>query len=164
MIFYNNDFEENVGLFGGAININSPNWSEIPVTETSPTTSTVASATKPYLIFKLNRFNKNMAYISGNALHIRHARREEKPLESCGIAYFEENKFKENFGFKITDGGGITMLCSSLNDKLHRDYVTPSSIPADTTLGDTAVSDGGIVDMINPTMTYSPYFRSTIFW
>ena len=93
VIFKDNTFEENIGLFGGAVSINSPNWSEVDPLDTSPDLMTVPSASKPYIIFKDNTFNKNMAYFSGSAVHIRHVKLEEKPLESCGISYFEANTF-----------------------------------------------------------------------
>ena len=75
VIFNGNTFEDNIGLFGGAISINSPNWSEVISAETSteltPETSVVPSSDKPYLIFKDNTFSKNMAHLSGNAVYIR---------------------------------------------------------------------------------------------
>ena len=161
MIFKNNVFEENIGLFGGAVSINSPNWSEARA-DTNPDVLSIPSADKPYLIFKDNQFNKNMAYISGSAVHIRQVKHVNHMLETCGVAYFEDNTFNSNFGFKITDGGGVSTMCTLTSDELNRDYHAASTIPAEHTAADKAISDA-ITDLISAE-TYQPYFRSTIFW
>ena len=59
IIFENNSFDSNIGLYGGAIlidNKNNPN-----ISENVPT---------PFIVLKNNSFTKNMAYLEGNAVHI----------------------------------------------------------------------------------------------
>ena len=68
MIFANNTFLENIGTFGGAVVIESPNF-EIHNRTTLNTTD------KPYIIFQNNNFTKNMAYFAGNAFHITYDKR-----------------------------------------------------------------------------------------
>ena len=51
-----NDFDKNIGTFGGAIKINSPNF---------------LAGKEPYVIIVDNTFFNNMAYFSGNAIYIR---------------------------------------------------------------------------------------------
>ena len=51
-----NKFTQNIGLFGGAITIDSPNWIE---------------GNQPHVVLHSNTFDKNMAYFSGNAVLIR---------------------------------------------------------------------------------------------
>lgn len=59
IVFYNNQFISNIGMFGGAITIDSPDNTNNSVGNTS------------YIIVKNNYFETNMAYISGNAFYIR---------------------------------------------------------------------------------------------
>ena len=56
MIVKDSKFTNNVGTFGGAITINSPNWQE---------------GITPYVAIINNQFSNNMAYFSGNAIYIR---------------------------------------------------------------------------------------------
>jgi len=49
-------FTQNIGFFGGAVTIDSPNWRE---------------GTQPHVVLHSNEFDKNMAYFSGNAVYIR---------------------------------------------------------------------------------------------
>ena len=89
--FLNNTFKENIGLFGGAISINSPNFAEIADPD--------AVEDQPYVLFYLNKFSKNMAYMSGNALFMQGTKRTDKPLDSCSMSVLiDSNTFEENFG------------------------------------------------------------------
>jgi hypothetical protein len=49
-------FTQNIGFFGGAITIDSPNW---------------RGGNQPHVVLHSNLFDKNMAYFSGNAVYIR---------------------------------------------------------------------------------------------
>ena len=51
-----NTFTQNIGSFGGAITIDSPNW---------------RTGNQPHVVLHSNTFDKNMAYFSGNAVFIR---------------------------------------------------------------------------------------------
>lgn len=66
MIFNSNTFGNNIGLFGGAITINSPDFSNYD--QNTP------SSKKAYIITQGNTFSNNMAYLSGSALYIRMTR------------------------------------------------------------------------------------------
>jgi len=59
IIFENNSFDSNVGLYGGAILIDNNNNPNINDKEASP-----------FVYFKKNNFTKNMAYFEGNAVYI----------------------------------------------------------------------------------------------
>jgi hypothetical protein len=56
VILESNTFLRNIGLFGGAITINSPDQS---------------STNFPAIVFKNNYFESNMAYLSGNSIYVR---------------------------------------------------------------------------------------------
>jgi hypothetical protein len=53
IIFENNHFEGNIGMFGGAVHIHFTNDSHVPV------------------VFKNNTYTKNMAYFSGNSVYVK---------------------------------------------------------------------------------------------
>ena len=55
IIIKNNLFSKNIGTFGGAISINSPDF---------------VHSTEPYIIINGNSFEQNMAYLSGNAIYV----------------------------------------------------------------------------------------------
>ena len=56
MVFVSNAFSRNMGTFGGAITITSPN---------------MRTSNKAYVVIYQNTFYNNQAYISGNAVFIR---------------------------------------------------------------------------------------------
>lgn len=56
MIIKGNDFQSNVGTFGGAITINSPDWK---------------NGNQPHVVITSNQFSRNMAYFSGNSIYMR---------------------------------------------------------------------------------------------
>jgi hypothetical protein len=55
-----------MGLFGGAITINSPDFSLVNAAD--------PSSKKPFIVLSGNTFTKNMAYLSGSAVYIRMTR------------------------------------------------------------------------------------------
>ena len=109
MIFIGNTFEENIGLFGGAVSINSPNFAH--------NDDPGATKDQPYVLFYKNDFARNMAYISGNALFMQGTKRSDRPLDSCSMSVLiDSNDFIENFGFKHSDGGAVSLTCSEVID------------------------------------------------
>lgn len=56
MVFANNYFYRNMGTFGGAITITSPN---------------MRTSNKAYVVIYQNTFYNNQAYMSGNAVFVR---------------------------------------------------------------------------------------------
>lgn len=63
-------FTQNIGFFGGAITIDSPNWIE---------------GNQPHVVLHSNTFDKNMAYFSGNAVYIRPTMQFESYYDRKGI-------------------------------------------------------------------------------
>lgn len=66
MIFLNTQFRKNIGTFGGALTINSPNFQD---------------NTKSYVIIYNSEFINNMAYFSGNGGFIRNTKKKERATE-----------------------------------------------------------------------------------
>ena len=64
LIFSGNRFTNNIGLFGGAILIDSPD-------------NHAPSNALSYIIVQDNYFKSNMAYISGNSIYIRLTKRSD---------------------------------------------------------------------------------------
>ena len=58
MIFNDVNFLNNIGTFGGAITVNSPDF-------------TNRDGPKPYVIVSQCHFSNNMAYFSGNAIYVK---------------------------------------------------------------------------------------------
>jgi len=65
IIITDNVFKDNIGLSGGALNIDLSIKDE---EEHSPNSLEIYS---PFLFVQGNRFERNMAYIQGNALYIK---------------------------------------------------------------------------------------------
>ena len=63
-------FTQNIGFFGGAITIDSPNWIE---------------GNQPHVVLHSNTFDKNMAYFSGNAVYIRPTMQFESYYDRKGM-------------------------------------------------------------------------------
>ena len=124
-----NKFEENVGLFGGAVSINSPNFAALydPDEYTAETAVNHLPENRPYVIFSENDFNKNMAYMSGNAVFMQGTKRIDRPLEACTTsALVEKNNFYGNFGFKNSDGGAFSLVCNDVSDRNREDFLKSS--------------------------------------
>ena len=96
MIIRNNDFQHNIGTFGGAITINSPDW---------------LTGNMPYVVIANNNFRNNMAYFSGNAIYIRNTKRYNKQVEICAGVFLQLNTFTHNIGLKIHNGGAVSAYC-----------------------------------------------------
>lgn len=104
VVFIGNTFEENIGLFGGAVSVNSPNFAFLD--------DPGAIKDQPYVLFYENVFSRNMAYISGNAVFMQGTKRIDQPLDTCSMSVlFDSNEFVENFGFKHSDGGALSLAC-----------------------------------------------------
>ena len=53
-----------------------------------------------------------MAYLSGNAVFIMGTKRPDLALESCSTGFLSlKDRFVDNFGFKVSDGGAISLVC-----------------------------------------------------
>ena len=73
MIFTNNVFSHNVGIKGGAISIDRPNFT---------TEQRLAAAQQPpAIVLEGNEFKNNQAYLSGNAVYVRNVRNRTGTLE-----------------------------------------------------------------------------------
>jgi len=116
VIFTANTFQFNFGLFGGAITINSQNWKYHKTLETYP-----------YAIIYDNTFKNNFAYFSGNCIYIRATKKEDDHKEVCGGVDIEVSNFQNNAGMKKTNGGAITVMCETLTNTNHLDYLSTSS-------------------------------------
>jgi hypothetical protein len=68
MVIKNNVFTNNIGTFGGAISINSPNF---------------AFGKLPFVAIRDNQFMNNMAYFSGNAIYIQEHNEKAKCCILC---------------------------------------------------------------------------------
>ena len=69
MIFLDNLFSHNLGIKGGAISIDRPNFA---------TEQRLAVQQPPVIVLEGNRFNNNQAYISGNAVYVRYVRAKKE--------------------------------------------------------------------------------------
>lgn len=99
VVIWDNYFASNIGTFGGALTIDSPNWS---------------FGYSPVIVISKNTFKENMAYVSGNAIYIR-SRRNVTSDQYCGGVVLDENIFKNNLGLKTSNGGAATFICSNIN-------------------------------------------------
>lgn len=111
-IIRNSQFNDNLGIFGGSIFIDSPNMqangafkSEYP-----------DAASRPVILLKDNKFFRNSAYSSGNAVYLRGTRVRESDAkmwqQSCGAFYLSGNEFTNNTAVtKSHNGGAVTIAC-----------------------------------------------------
>ena len=106
-------FTSNVGTFGGAITINSPNWK---------------SGYQPHVVIYNNMFQGNMAYFSGNAIYIRNtlAKASLDSTLNCGGVNLIGNTFLNNFGMKVHNGGAVSAYCYYITSTTHQDYAALS--------------------------------------
>ena len=121
IIFEENEFEDNIGLIGGAINIESPNMRN--VTAQSYLTDDQLAMTedeelRPYTFIHNNKFNRNMAYLSGGSISIRNTRMgddDNRMKDLCGIVRISTNEFDSNMGAtSSTTGGAVSIACDSM--------------------------------------------------
>ena len=127
VIFRNNTFSDNLGIFGGAIFVDSPNLQVNKAYE-----SLYASPNlRPVVIVKDNFFWRNSAYSSGNAVYLRGTRvRDPTQFESqqtCGGFYIDSNEFTSNTAVtKSHNGGAVTVACDWIDPKDNR-YLAATS-------------------------------------
>ena len=107
-----NTFESNVGLFGGAVSIDSPNYVDADFSQD------VHSNVKyrPYIMLEGNTFQYNQAYLSGNAVHARFTRQEGVSFDTkqaCGAGTrFKLNYFLDNAPIiHASNGGAVSLEC-----------------------------------------------------
>lgn len=92
VLFENNTFDSNIGLHGGAVNIQF--------------TQTNASEQASTILFKNNTFQKNMAYFKGNAINIRgFSNGTGLPID----VQIEDCLFIRNQGINIADGAAVNI-------------------------------------------------------
>lgn len=78
IVFDDNQFESNIGLFGGTISIDSPNFVDDVSDEMTR---------NPYVMISNNEFSLTQAYMSGNAVYMRSTRERgsmNETAEGCG--------------------------------------------------------------------------------
>ena len=106
-----------------------------------------------------------MAYLSGNAIYIEGTRRGGQETQSCHTGLYSEGDiFQDNFGFKISEGGGISVNCDNTNrEEGHADYGSSSNIRVETTYPDEAIPDTlAINDLYSTEWKYVPFYRSSV--
>ena len=99
IVIEGNNFSQNIGMYGGAVTINSPDWS---------------LGMSPAVVIANNSFTGNMAYLSGNAVYIRTPQNDLVSNSFCGGVTLENNSFTGNIGLKIHNGGAVSFVCSVL--------------------------------------------------
>ena len=77
VIFTNNFLRDNLGTYGGALTINSPDFTQ--------------GSQSPYLMLKGNLFERNMGWVSGNSVYVRATRVLKTDI--CGGVVLEGNTF-----------------------------------------------------------------------
>lgn len=114
MLIKDNQFLHNIGTFGGAISINSPDWSK---------------GKQPHIVIKNNMFQGNMAYFSGNAIYIRNTVIKTKlnPNITCAGVNLIDNTFINNIGLKVHNGGAVSAYCHYIEVEYHEDYYSNSA-------------------------------------
>ena len=107
VVFESNTFEWNLGIFGGAITIDTPNfvddWSD-------------ARERKPYVVIQENLFNLTQSYLSGNAIYMRSTRQRNstnETVEICGGGLLiKNNNFVNNSPvIHSSNGGAVSLEC-----------------------------------------------------
>lgn len=159
VLLIGNSFKENIGLFGGAISINSPNFQAL-----NSDGETTADKL-PYFVLHKNDFTRNMAYMSGNAVFIQGTKAFDNPLQACltGV-HATENTFRDNFGFKISEGGAISLVCSAVTDENTVDFYRSSGVTTASLSKEDTLSSSSISDLVDTERAYAPYSRSTYFY
>lgn len=102
-----NEFESNMGIFGGAVAIDNPNFTD----------DVLDSKEKhPYVMFKDNTFNLTQAYLTGNAIYMRSTRQRgvtNETMQVCGGGLtIQNNTFTDsNPIIHASNGGSISLEC-----------------------------------------------------
>ena len=107
MIFINNVFSYNLGIKGGAISIDRPNF----VTEQR----LAAGQQPPVIVLEGNEFNNNQAYLSGNAVYVRSVRNrtDDETSEVCGGGFYARGNtfFNNSAVIHSSNGGALSLEC-----------------------------------------------------
>ena len=73
---------------------------------------------RPYTFIHNNKFNRNMAYLSGGSISIRNTRMgddDNRIKDLCGIVRISTNEFDSNMGAtSSTTGGAVSIACDSM--------------------------------------------------
>ncbi|MDA7498745.1 hypothetical protein N8470_00665 [bacterium] len=113
MIFVDNVFTDNIGMRGGAINIESPNMSKLTYSE-PPTDD--EQALRAYIFMNHNQFERNLAYLYGGAVYIRSTRTMDSDGTLCGLTEMRNNNFISNMGMNWKSiGGAVAISCHMMN-------------------------------------------------
>jgi hypothetical protein len=77
---------------------------------------------RPIVVIKQNKFYRNSAYSSGNAIYLRGTRpretEENERTMTCGGFLIQGNEFTNNTAVtKSHNGGAITLACDHVNAK-----------------------------------------------
>lgn len=99
MIFKENTFTRSMGTFGAIITINAPDWS---------------SGFSPVAYLQSNFFEENMAYLSGNTVHVRGTKSSESLF--CGGVFIDSDQYSRLASPKIHNGGGASFVCKTIED------------------------------------------------
>ena len=107
MIFINNVFSHNLGIKGGAISIDRPNFR----TEQR----LAAGQQPPVIVLEGNQFKNNQAYLSGNAVYVRNvrARNDTETSEVCGGGFYARGNtfFNNSAVIHSSNGGALSLEC-----------------------------------------------------
>lgn len=107
VMFDANTFENNVGIFGGSIAIDTQNhWDDFADTDEY----------QPYVLICGNTFNLTQSYLSGNALYIHSTRQRgstNELTEVCGGGVnIEKNTFSHTAPvIHASNGGAVSLEC-----------------------------------------------------
>eukprot|EP00347_Sterkiella_histriomuscorum_P022241 403331176 len=143
VIITNSIFLNNIGTFGAAITINSPNW---------------IKGYQPYIYIKGNTFTGNMAYLQGNAIFIRNTFIIANQSSICAGVHIEDSQFYQNIGMKNHNGGAVSGVCYYITATSHDDLQSLSSITNNLTLNDTQNNiTANFSSVINPDNLFIVY-------
>lgn len=150
MIFIDNVFQNNIGIRGGAISIDRPNF------QASKRLERIDQS--PSLLIEGNTFKNNQAYIMGNAVYVRYTRQYVKDNydEVCGGSlYVHDNTFLNNTAVvHSSNGGAISLEC---------DFAYPvGKQPASNMTGKSFDKSIWVSDSVNNRIIKIREFTSTI--
>ena len=70
------------------------------------------------------------------------------------------NTFRDNFGFKISDGGAMSLACSAVTDENNVDFHRSSGVTTASLSSKDDLASSSIHDLVDSDKTYTPYKRS----
>ena len=95
------EFYYNGGVFGGAININSP--------------TIVDSITDPkWVVIYNTKFHYNFSFLGGNAVYIRLRKQKQQFDKECLGVKIKDCEFIRNSGLKRQNGGAVSIVCNEI--------------------------------------------------